>query len=57
MRAEAARAGHCESATGRHPRIQILTAEAILSGRRVDHPGATTPGAGPPAVPRRITSR
>jgi site-specific DNA-methyltransferase (adenine-specific) len=48
MRAEAARAGLYESTTGRHPRIQILTAEAILRGRRVDHPGAMTAAAGAP---------
>jgi site-specific DNA-methyltransferase (adenine-specific) len=55
MKAEAAKAGLYESASGRHARIQILTAEAILSGRRIDHPGAngTALGAARRAPPDR----
>ena len=37
---EAARAGFHESSFGRHDRIQILTAEQILSGKLLDFPGA-----------------
>ncbi len=40
MTAEAARAGFYESASGRHPRVQILSAAAILRGRSIDRPGA-----------------
>jgi site-specific DNA-methyltransferase (adenine-specific) len=38
MIAEAARAGCHLSAGGSHPRIQILTAEQVLRGRRIDCP-------------------
>jgi len=39
---EAARAGFYESAFGRHPRIQILTAEQIIGGKTLEYPGANT---------------
>lgn len=38
MRAEAASAGFYKSHWGRHPRMQILTIEEILTGTRVDSP-------------------
>jgi DNA modification methylase len=41
MRAEATKAGFYESASGHHARIQILTAEEILSGRGIDAPAAS----------------
>ncbi|HEX7665036.1 MAG TPA: DNA methyltransferase, partial [Polyangiaceae bacterium] len=44
MKAEAARAGFLESQSGRHPRIQILTAAQILDGKGVDAPGVTMAG-------------
>ena len=46
MKAEAARAGFYPSVRGRHPCIQILTAEQIFGGQRIDCPGAnvTAPG-------------
>jgi DNA modification methylase len=39
MKAEAARAGFYPAVRGRHPRIQILTAEQIFGGQGIDHPG------------------
>lgn len=42
MRAEAASAGTYESAWGRHARLQILTVELLLSGRRIDMPPPRT---------------
>jgi DNA modification methylase len=44
MLAEAARAGYHASSTGRHPRMQILTAEEILYGRRIDAPACHEKG-------------
>jgi site-specific DNA-methyltransferase (adenine-specific) len=41
MSAEAAKAGFYESHWGRHPRIQILTAEQVLGGHGIDYPGAS----------------
>jgi site-specific DNA-methyltransferase (adenine-specific) len=41
MVTEAARAGFFESQKGRHPRIQVLTAEHVLSGHGIDMPGAS----------------
>lgn len=39
MRVEAASAGHYESPLGtKHPRIQILTIEELLSGKGIDYP-------------------
>lgn len=38
MRQEAANAGFYESRWGQHPRIQLLTIEALLGGARVDMP-------------------
>jgi DNA modification methylase len=38
MRAEAAAAGFYESLWGRHPRLQILTVEELLSGKKPDMP-------------------
>jgi DNA modification methylase len=38
MLGEAARAGYHESPDGRHPRLQILTAEEVLRGRGIDAP-------------------
>jgi len=38
MRAEAASAGFYESPWGKHPRIQLLTVEELLSGKKVDYP-------------------
>jgi DNA modification methylase len=40
MSVEASKAGFYESHWGRHPRLQILTAEQVLDGRSVDYPGA-----------------
>jgi DNA modification methylase len=40
MATEAAKAGFYESHWGRHPRIQILTAEQVLDERGIDYPGA-----------------
>jgi site-specific DNA-methyltransferase (adenine-specific) len=44
MVVEAAKAGFFESHLGRHPKIQILTAEQVLDGRGVDLPGAHIAG-------------
>jgi hypothetical protein len=41
MREEAASAGFYESPWGRHPRIQLLTIEGLLDGRRIDYPATT----------------
>jgi hypothetical protein len=38
MRKEAASAGYYTSAWGKHPRIQLLTIEELLDGKRVDYP-------------------
>lgn len=38
MRAAAAKAGFYESPWGKHPKIQILTAEELLAGARLDMP-------------------
>ena len=38
MRKEAASAGFYESPWGKHPRIQLLTIEALLGGKSVDYP-------------------
>jgi hypothetical protein len=38
MRAAAAKAGRYESPWGKHPKIQILTAEELLAGARLDMP-------------------
>ncbi|MBI3089416.1 MAG: restriction endonuclease [Candidatus Tectomicrobia bacterium] len=38
MRSEAAGAGFYESQWGKHPRIQILTIEELLAGKRIDYP-------------------
>ncbi len=40
MRADAASAGFYESLWGKHPRIQLLTVEELLSGKRIDYPPA-----------------
>jgi hypothetical protein len=40
MRAEAASAGTVASAWGNHPRLQILTIEELLAGKRIDYPRA-----------------
>jgi hypothetical protein len=40
MRAEAAAAGFYESPWGKHPRLQILTIEELLNGRKIDYPPA-----------------
>ena len=40
MRAEAADAGFYTSPWGRHPRVQILTIEELLSGAQLDAPPA-----------------
>jgi len=40
MRAEAAEAGFYQSAWGKHPRIQILTIQDLLDGKRIDFPPA-----------------
>jgi DNA modification methylase len=50
MVAEAAKAGTFGSRAGTHPRIQILTAKALLSGRRVDHPGMNVTNAKMPGL-------
>lgn len=44
MVTEAAKAGFYESHWGRHPRIQILTADQVLDGRSIDYPGANVTG-------------
>jgi site-specific DNA-methyltransferase (adenine-specific) len=44
MEVEAAKAGFFESHLGRHPKIQILTAEQVFEGRGVDVPGAHLTG-------------
>ncbi len=41
MVVEAAKAGFYESHLGRHPRIQILTAEQVLDRRGIDYPGSS----------------
>ena len=41
MRREAAAAGFYESPWGKHPRIQLLTIEDLLGGKRIDYPQAT----------------
>lgn len=38
MRAEAASAGTYESPWGKHPRLQLVTVEELLSGHRLDTP-------------------
>jgi len=38
MQKEAATAGFYTSAWGQHPRLQILTVEDLLAGRRIDYP-------------------
>jgi site-specific DNA-methyltransferase (adenine-specific) len=38
MRKEAASAGHFESLWGSYPRIQILTIEDLLDGKKIDYP-------------------
>ena len=38
MRTEAADAGFYQSPWGRHPRIQILTVEELLDGKKLDMP-------------------
>ncbi len=38
MRTEAASAGFYESAWGKHPRLQLLTVEGLLAGKRIDMP-------------------
>jgi hypothetical protein len=40
MRVEAATAGFYESPWGKHPRLQILTVEQLLTGQTVDYPPA-----------------
>ena len=40
MISEAAGAGFYKSAWGKHPRLQILTIEELLNGKRVDYPPA-----------------
>ena len=40
MRKEAASAGFYKSPWGMHPRIQILTVEELLEGKRIDYPPA-----------------
>jgi site-specific DNA-methyltransferase (adenine-specific) len=44
MEVEAAKAGFVESHFGRHPKIQIVTAEHVLAGRGVEVPGAHIAG-------------
>jgi hypothetical protein len=44
MVVEAANAGFHESHWGRHPRIQLLTAQEVLDGRGLDYPGANVSG-------------
>jgi site-specific DNA-methyltransferase (adenine-specific) len=44
MVVEATKAGFFESRLGRHPKIQILTAEQVLDGRGIDVPGAHIAG-------------
>jgi DNA modification methylase len=41
MRAEAANAGFYQSPWGKHPRIQLLTIEQLLAGKRIDMPPAS----------------
>ena len=41
MRREAASAGFYESPWGKHPRIQLLTIEALLGGKSIDYPKDT----------------
>ena len=38
---EAASAGFYESPWGKHPRIQLLTIEALLGGKSIDYPKDT----------------
>jgi hypothetical protein len=38
MRKEAASAGFYKSAWGKHPRLQLLTIEELLSGKGIDYP-------------------
>lgn len=42
MRKEAASAGFYKSSWGRHPRLQILTIEELLTGRAINRPPAQT---------------
>jgi site-specific DNA-methyltransferase (adenine-specific) len=44
MQVEATKAGFFESHLGRHPKIQMLTAEQVLDGRWIDVPGARLEG-------------
>jgi hypothetical protein len=44
MQVEAAKAGFFESHRGRHPKIQIVTAEQVLRGQGVDMPGDCVAG-------------
>lgn len=41
MRAEAGDAGFYKSPWGKHPRIQLITIQELLSGKRVDMPAVT----------------
>jgi hypothetical protein len=45
MKVEAAKAGFYESSLGSHPRLQILTAEQVLGGSGIDHPGVNVTAA------------
>ncbi len=56
MRKEAATAGFYDSPWGRHPRLQILTIQELLEGKRIDCPprqASVTFKKGPKAVARR----
>ena len=44
MEVEAAKAGFFESHLGRHPKIQIVTAEQVLDGKGIDVPGMHSAG-------------
>jgi hypothetical protein len=44
MEVEAAKAGFFESHRGRHPKIQIVTAQQVFDGRGIDVPGARLAG-------------
>jgi DNA modification methylase len=44
MEVEAAKGGFFESRLGRHPKIQIMTAEQVLGGKEIDVPGAYIAG-------------
>lgn len=41
MKAEAGKAGSFTSPWGKHPRIQVITVEELLDGRRLDTPPLT----------------